>query len=152
MGTSRFLALFICALMALLHAFRSRGPRGVSLSNRVTLLGSGAHRDKLYSSRAGVSATQFVNTNSGTDPRATTKKAKITLEDGSTFEGISFGAEKNVVGEVVFSTGMVGYTESLTDPSYRGQVSGLPHLHQCFLMYRCLQLSCVMHLPLYKNS
>jgi carbamoylphosphate synthase small subunit len=44
------------------------------------------------------------------------------MEDGSVFEGISFGAEKNVNGEVVFSTGMVGYTESLTDPSYRGQV------------------------------
>ena len=50
-------------------------------------------------------------------------KAKITLEDGSVFEGISFGAEKPVNGEVVFSTGMVGYTESLTDPSYRGQVT-----------------------------
>ena len=36
--------------------------------------------------------------------------------------GISFGAEKPVNGEVVFSTGMVGYTESLTDPSFRGQV------------------------------
>jgi carbamoylphosphate synthase small subunit len=35
---------------------------------------------------------------------------------------ISFGAEIPVNGEVVFSTGMVGYTESLTDPSYRGQV------------------------------
>eukprot|EP01035_Chromulina_nebulosa_P017478 gene17478-23030_t len=49
-------------------------------------------------------------------------KATLTLEDGSVFEGISFGSEKPVNGEVVFSTGMVGYTESLTDPSFRGQI------------------------------
>ena len=48
--------------------------------------------------------------------------ATLTLEDGTVFKGISFGANKSVVGEVVFTTGMVGYTESLTDPSYRGQV------------------------------
>jgi carbamoylphosphate synthase small subunit len=52
------------------------------------------------------------------------RKARVILEDGSVFQGISFGAEKNVAGEMVFSTGMVGYTESLTDPSYRGQVGG----------------------------
>ena len=39
------------------------------------------------------------------------------------FCSISFGSENPVNGEVVFSTGMVGYTESLTDPSYKGQVS-----------------------------
>lgn len=63
-----------------------------------------------------------VNTNSGSDSRENLVKATITLEDGSVFEGISFGAEKATNGEVVFSTGMVGYTENLTDPSYRGQV------------------------------
>ena len=68
-------------------------------------------------------AIRLVNTVSGTDSRDRIVKAKITLEDGSVFEGISFGAEKPVNGEVVFSTGMVGYTESLTDPSYRGQVT-----------------------------
>lgn len=47
---------------------------------------------------------------------------KLILEDGSQFEGISFGAEKSIAGEVVFSTGMVGYPESLTDPSYLGQI------------------------------
>ena len=61
------------------------------------------------------------NMNSGSDARSTVR-ARITLEDGSVFEGTSFGAEKPVNGEVVFSTGMVGYTESLTDPSFRGQV------------------------------
>jgi carbamoyl-phosphate synthase small subunit len=44
------------------------------------------------------------------------------LEDGSIFEGIGFGYPAEVAGEVVFNTGMVGYTETLTDPSYRGQI------------------------------
>ena len=59
---------------------------------------------------------------SGTTKESKTM-AKITLADGTVFHGISFGAEKPVAGEVVFSTGMVGYTESLTDPSFRGQVN-----------------------------
>ena len=52
----------------------------------------------------------------------TTRKAKIVLEDGTTFEGESFGHHKSVAGEVVFNTAMTGYPESLTDPSYAGQV------------------------------
>jgi len=47
---------------------------------------------------------------------------KLYLEDGTVFEGKSFGAPKNVFGEVVFNTGMTGYVESLTDPSYAGQI------------------------------
>lgn len=47
---------------------------------------------------------------------------KLIFEDGSIFEGVSFGAQKSTAGEVVFSTGMVGYPESLTDPSYLGQI------------------------------
>jgi carbamoyl-phosphate synthase small subunit len=48
--------------------------------------------------------------------------SELVLEDGSVFHGISFGFKKVVTGEVVFNTGMVGYPESLTDPSYRGQI------------------------------
>jgi len=48
--------------------------------------------------------------------------AKLVLEDGSIFQGNIFGSEKTVNGEVVFNTGMIGYPESLTDPSYRGQI------------------------------
>lgn len=48
--------------------------------------------------------------------------AKLVLEDGSTFLGYSFGSVKSATGEVVFNTGMVGYPESLTDPSYKGQI------------------------------
>lgn len=49
-------------------------------------------------------------------------KAKIALEDGTILEGESFGGEKTATGEIVFSTGMTGYVESLTDPSFRGQI------------------------------
>ena len=48
--------------------------------------------------------------------------AMIILEDGSTYRGTGFGYPKTVGGEFVFNTGMVGYTETLTDPSYRGQI------------------------------
>ena len=50
------------------------------------------------------------------------KEIKLILENGDEFKGFSFGAEHSVSGEVVFSTGMVGYPESLTDPSYKGQI------------------------------
>ncbi|MBN1132471.1 MAG: glutamine-hydrolyzing carbamoyl-phosphate synthase small subunit [Bacteroidales bacterium] len=46
----------------------------------------------------------------------------LLLEDGSTFTGRSFGHEGSIAGEVVFNTAMTGYPESLTDPSYRGQI------------------------------
>jgi carbamoyl-phosphate synthase (ammonia) len=54
-------------------------------------------------------------------------KAILTLADGTVFEGKSFGATNAISGEVVFTTGMVGYTESLTDPSYRGQLLTLTY-------------------------
>ena len=49
-------------------------------------------------------------------------KAYIILEDGHIFCGERFGAKKDVVGELVFTTGMGGYIETLTDPSYYGQI------------------------------
>lgn len=49
-------------------------------------------------------------------------KAFLALEDGTVFEGKSFGANGSVYGEVVFNTGMTGYQEVLTDPSYCGQI------------------------------
>jgi carbamoyl-phosphate synthase/aspartate carbamoyltransferase/dihydroorotase len=48
--------------------------------------------------------------------------ATLHLGDGTTFQGKLFGAKKSVAGEVVFQTGMVGYIESLTDPSYKSQI------------------------------
>ena len=50
------------------------------------------------------------------------RRGRLRLEDGSVFEGTGFGAAEPVAGEVVFNTGMVGYPESLTDPSYAGQI------------------------------
>ena len=50
------------------------------------------------------------------------KTAKLILEDGSEFARTHFGYNKNTSGEVVFNTGMVGYPETMTDPSYRGQI------------------------------
>ena len=50
------------------------------------------------------------------------KEARLILEDGSVFYGWSFGADSETAGEVVFNTAMTGYPESLTDPSYAGQI------------------------------
>ena len=50
------------------------------------------------------------------------RQARLILEDGKTFCGWSFGFDANTVGEVVFNTAMSGYPESLTDPSYAGQI------------------------------
>ncbi|MES2023368.1 MAG: glutamine-hydrolyzing carbamoyl-phosphate synthase small subunit [Patescibacteria group bacterium] len=47
---------------------------------------------------------------------------KLVLKDGSVYEGKSFGAEVSISGEVVFATGMTGYPEAFTDPSFRGQI------------------------------
>lgn len=52
----------------------------------------------------------------------TGKKAYLMLANGQVFEGRSFGAEGTVIGEVVFTTGLTGYQETLTDPSYYGQI------------------------------
>ncbi|KFY69500.1 hypothetical protein V496_00177 [Pseudogymnoascus sp. VKM F-4515 (FW-2607)] len=46
----------------------------------------------------------------------------LELQDGVVYQGYSFGAPKSIAGELVFQTGMVGYPESVTDPSYRGQI------------------------------
>ncbi len=48
--------------------------------------------------------------------------SRLILQDGTVFEGQSFGSSCDIDGEVVFNTGMAGYVESLTDPSYRGQI------------------------------
>lgn len=50
------------------------------------------------------------------------KKAYLLLENGDVYQGFAFGAEKETVGELVFTTAMTGYLETLTDPSYYGQI------------------------------
>ena len=55
-------------------------------------------------------------------PQEAHELIRLELKEGATFDGHSFGAPKSVAGELVFQTGMVGYPESITDPSYRGQI------------------------------
>ena len=50
------------------------------------------------------------------------KKGYLVLQDGRVFEGVRFGADADTIGELVFTTGMCGYIETLTDPSYAGQI------------------------------
>ena len=57
----------------------------------------------------------------------TKKKAMLALADGRAYEGISFGAEGEAIGEVVFNTSMTGYQEILTDPSYDGQLVAMTY-------------------------
>src|SRR5947207_15956532 len=56
------------------------------------------------------------------DMRQLSTSGILVLEDGMRFEGVSFGYDQSVAGEVVFCTGMVGYPEALTDASFAGQI------------------------------
>lgn len=101
---------------------------------RVSSLVRGGAAQALYSARRAsalkhhgtsksvAAASRFMSTQSDSKAERPSKKATLTLEDGTSLTGYSFGAHESVAGEVVFSTGMVGYSESLTDPSYKGQV------------------------------
>ena len=55
------------------------------------------------------------------------KFGKLILNDGSVFDGMGFGYSGITFGEIIFNTGMVGYTETLTDPSYNGQILTLTY-------------------------
>ena len=54
-------------------------------------------------------------------------KRQLILEDGTVFVGDAFGSEKELLGEVVFNTGMTGYQEILSDPSYCSQIVTLTY-------------------------
>ena len=58
------------------------------------------------------------------------KRAVLALEDGTVFEGDSYGAEGEASGEICFNTSMTGYQEILTDPSYRGQIVSMTYTQQ----------------------
>jgi len=68
------------------------------------------------------SSSQLLSTQSSADAQPAIALATLHLEDGTSIIGKSFGCHESVEGEVVFTTGMVGYPESLTDPSYEGQI------------------------------
>lgn len=131
----RITVVLLFCLFQVLVAFEMRSLLQMGLGRRV--VGGPSYRLKVAT--AG-SRSFACNTNCGTDDVDRRIKAKLTLADGSVFEGISFGSEAPVNGEVVFSTGMVGYTEALTDPSFRGQVCGLSLGARCSI-FRQLTLS-----------
>jgi carbamoyl-phosphate synthase small subunit len=66
----------------------------------------------------------------GSAAEGTAREAILVLEDGTTLRGTGFGADGETFGEVVFNTGMTGYQETLTDPSYCGQIVAMtaPHI------------------------
>src|SRR5204863_5584060 len=55
--------------------------------------------------------------------------ARLILEDGTLYEGESFGSTENAIGEVVFNTSLTGYQEIATDPSYRFQIVTMTYPH-----------------------
>merc|ERR1719498_1163574 len=64
----------------------------------------------------------FLGSTFGSNSAMFYRQGTLVLEDGTRLRGVSFGYEGDVTGELVFTTGMVGYPESLTDPSYKGQM------------------------------
>ncbi len=75
-------------------------------------------------------ATRRPTSHDAAGPGEPARPALLVLEDGRTFRGSSFGAQGEIFGEAVFSTGMTGYQETLTDPSYHRQVVVMtaPHI------------------------
>jgi len=85
--------------------------------------GRAAQRAMFTSTSRSSMVRRSMGTQSTDEDLAPTATATLHLEDGSKLVGTSFGSHEAAVdGEVVFTTGMVGYTESLTDPSYKGQI------------------------------
>ena len=68
--------------------------------------------------------------------------ALLMLDDGTCFEGYALGACQEVVGEVVFTTGMSGYQETITDPSYYGQIVVFTSAHIGNYGATCLDSEC----------
>src|SRR5437879_2106738 len=71
--------------------------------------------------------TKQAQSNADQGSQAALQQGELVLEDGTRFEGTSFGAVTPMAGEVVFCTGMVGYPEALTDPSYTGQILSMTY-------------------------
>eukprot|EP00937_MAST-01D_sp_MAST-1D-sp2_P003269 g3269.t1 len=82
---------------------------------------------QLNAARASAASSRSLSAKAGDLDRRTARtekldrKAALVMSDGSVYEGLSVGADVSKSGEVVFTTGMVGYPESLTDPSFTGQ-------------------------------
>ncbi|KAH6688051.1 carbamoyl-phosphate synthase [Plectosphaerella plurivora] len=77
---------------------------------------------RLSSSKAGSLGRKMPATRSRATAPVNNLDATLTIRDGPVFSGRAFGANSNISGEAVFTTSLVGYPESMTDPSYRGQI------------------------------
>jgi len=124
-------ALFAVATAFALHAtpstFQYAPTTAGMLPAAIAAVGGGAGRtlvgDLSMSERAEKSRPEaFIGSTFGSNSAMFYRQGTLVLEDGSRLRGVSFGYEADVSGELVFNTGMVGYPESLTDPSYKGQV------------------------------
>src|SRR5881409_2083146 len=73
-------------------------------------------------SLASAQADTNPNKRTGNRGRVQRMESSLVLEDGTAIRGTFFGARRKVFGELVFNPNMTGYTEALTDPSYRGQI------------------------------
>jgi carbamoyl-phosphate synthase small subunit len=104
--------------------FRAHLSRDAPRFHRPVAAGSGRREDRtpqrLWSGR--LWERPGSSTRASVPPDEPRPRAVLLLEDGTRFEGTGVGAATTAVGEVVFTTGMVGYPESLTDPSFRGQI------------------------------
>ncbi|XP_065052232.1 carbamoyl-phosphate synthase [ammonia], mitochondrial-like [Rhopilema esculentum] len=89
---------------------------------RSTLASRSKSLDRLKSTK-----NKFYSKNAALKKVRDRKVATLFLEDGTKMKGYSFGKERSMAGEVVFNTGLVGYPEAMTDPSYRGQILTLTY-------------------------
>lgn len=108
-------------------AAASATPAVASLAD-TRAFGSSVRRARGLQSRASRKTT--TRALAAASPPWKTKDARLVLEDGSVWHGVSFGAKGTEIGEVVFNTSLTGYQEIMTDPSYKGQfvTFTLPHI------------------------
>lgn len=98
---------------------------GTAQATALVNLHNGELRDAAFSPQAanGFNTAPMLNSLAAPHEGASVGRAvRLELKDGTVYLGLGFGADKSVSGELVFQTGMVGYPESITDPSYNGQI------------------------------
>ena len=113
----------IFQLLAYITAAHGYAPSPLSPRTGAAAAASSATRHALRMAEAEIERPEaFLGSTFGSNSAMFYRQGTLVLEDGSRLRGQSFGYEGSVAGELVFTTGMVGYPESLTDPSYRGQL------------------------------
>ena len=103
-------------------AIRWRLPSGVEIDTGFRASNRNEYEDWLGPAGRPVGGGAEINRGGKRERRAPVTKALLVLEDGRVFTGTSFGEIGQTLGEAVFSTGMSGYQETLTDPSYHRQI------------------------------